>query len=166
MGAAEKRKKMEQLHHQQQNGELSKQDMATMLSLEQELQDVDAVIHLGLPDISDEIYDGKSIPMDVEEEEDHAITKTQQACLGFFSKYGSIVGKVTLYLMFLGYTIFLICAVIYDANAAIAILVLTGLVIFGKLYAAFRNRYGAMIYENYLRPIEEVWDNYFHITKW
>ena len=96
----------------------------------------------------------------------HPIVRMQDSTKNFFVKYGTYIGKITLLLMFVGYTIYFIYAVSYSYKDARGLIVVTSCVVLVLIYNWFRDRFGEQIWDNCMQPMDTWWDANFHIIKW
>lgn len=170
----QKMEKYKQLQQLETSGQLTKKELSMMLELEQGLSnDKEVIIQFGTSEDGDTSRDTISRKSfqdddddDSDDDDDHPISRLQSACSNFFATYGKLIAKGTAYLFFIGFTIYLGFAISYDVKMATALLVLTGLVILALIYTLIRDHFGETIYENCLKPMGDIWDKYFHITKW
>ena len=95
-------------------------------------------------------------------DEDNCVHKLQVNTSSFFRTYAAYISKLVLVACLIAYTIYFGFAVNYNVEAAKALIVITGIVLFCLVYRFIRDHYGDTIYNQFLgpyivKPMEKHW---------
>ena len=90
----------------------------------------------------------------------------QGKVISFFERHNIIVSWMLVTLVLTGYVIYLILAVFHDAEGAIFLLVVTGLVVLWKVYSWLRSVLGDDIEKHCLEPLRTYWIACWPHIKW
>ncbi|ELU12189.1 hypothetical protein CAPTEDRAFT_123339 [Capitella teleta] len=96
----------------------------------------------------------------------HPVKRLHQKAGSCVSSHPKAIGRMVLMLMFVGYTIYFVFAVRYNAESARALIVLTALFVFCVVYCFIRDHFGNTIYKYCIGPVERALRKNWSWLRW
>ena len=97
---------------------------------------------------------------------EHVILRVQNGYRRLRDKHGSVIQKAIYTILVLGYGLYFVCAIWYSVDGAMALIVITSLVISVIVYEWVKKRFGIVINDNIMTPVGESWDRNWSKLKW
>ncbi len=94
------------------------------------------------------------------------VSKFQTASLNLVSAYSSSLVNAILFVLFVGFTVYLVFAIKNSVDQAQALIILTGIAVFCVGYTWVKHQWGDVIYRKVLRPIESFFQKYWSTLQW
>ena len=101
-----------------------------------------------------------------DDEENNLVEGCQRVIVDSCTRYRSVLFKLIVAVLVVGYTLYFAAAVVHNVDKATALIVITSLTSVAVVYVIVRDRFGDVIYRRCLRPTGDLVDRCWPVLKW